>query len=575
MLESSAMTPGIRNFCLSALTASLSLAVFAAWGGEIKGVGVSTGATGTRAEIQLAGSGGFKTLSLANPTRLVVDFPESSGVRGLKLPAAAGLVTSVRTGQPVPGTFRVVFELATPVTPLKPQMQTLGSASTLVIEWPGDPTPAAASAVAAAAPTAAPAPRPLNAQAEAARATAALAASAQRASSVPPPQPSTPPPAPSVPASAMPTVTQAPVPTTIATGVPTPRPATSATTGAPAPTGVAGNTPNRAAGAAAAVPSGAVVAGSSAAAAAILNGGSAPMGATSGNAGAIAPNSASGVVAAAGDDDLPPRPVLPSEASRIKMAPGMRPLVVAIDPGHGGQDPGAMGPTGKREKDVTLAVGRELARQVNATPGMKAYLTRDTDVFIPLPMRAQKARAAKADIFISIHADAAENRSATGSSVYVLSTKGASSQRARWLADKENAADLVGGVRLQQTESTLATVLLDLAQSGHMKASEDAAGHVLGGLKRIGNNHKPQLERANFAVLRTSDMPAMLVETAFISNPDEERRLIDPAYQRRIASAVLDGIDTFFTRQPPPGTLFAARAQAEADAVGTVAGGSR
>ncbi|MBV6807589.1 N-acetylmuramoyl-L-alanine amidase [Xanthomonas euvesicatoria] len=566
------MTPGIRQFCLCALTASLSLAVFAAWGGEIKGVGVSTGATGTRAEIQLAGSGGFKTLSLANPTRLVVDFPESSGVRGLKLPPAAGLVTSVRTGQPVPGTFRVVFELATPVTPLKPQMQTLGSVSTLVIEWPGDPAPAAASAVAAAALTAAPAPRPLNAQAEAARATAALAASAQRASSVPPSQPSTPPPAPSVPASALPTVTQAPVPTTVATGVPTPRPATS---GAPAPTGVAGNAPNRAAGAAANVTSGAVVAGSSASAAAILNGGSAPMGATSGNAAANAPNSASSAVVAAGDDDLPPRPVLPSEASRVKMAPGMRPLIVAIDPGHGGQDPGAMGPTGKREKDVTLAVGRELARQVNATPGMKAYLTRDTDVFIPLPMRAQKARAAKADIFISIHADAAENRSATGSSVYVLSTKGASSQRARWLADKENAADLVGGVRLQQTESTLANVLLDLAQSGHMKASEDAAGHVLGGLKRIGNNHKPQLERANFAVLRTSDMPAMLVETAFISNPDEERRLIDPAYQRKIAGAVLDGIDTFFTRQPPPGTLFAARAQAEADAVGTVAGGSR
>ncbi|MCP3034565.1 MULTISPECIES: N-acetylmuramoyl-L-alanine amidase [Xanthomonas] len=566
------MTPGIRQLCLSTLTASLSLAVFAAWGGEIKGVGVSTGATGTRAEIQLAGSGGFKTLSLANPTRLVVDFPESSGMRGLKLPSAAGLVTSVRTGQPVPGTFRVVFELATPVTPLKPQMQTLGSVSTLVIEWPGDPAPAAASAVAAAALTAAPAPRPLNAQAEAARATAALAASAQRASSVPPSQPSTPPPAPSVPASALPTVTQAPVPTTVATGVPTPRPATS---GAPAPTGVAGNAPNRAAGAAANVTSGAVVAGSSASAAAILNGGSAPMGATSGNAAANAPNSASSAVVAAGDDDLPPRPVLPSEASRVKMAPGMRPLIVAIDPGHGGQDPGAMGPTGKREKDVTLAVGRELARQVNATPGMKAYLTRDTDVFIPLPMRAQKARAAKADIFISIHADAAENRSATGSSVYVLSTKGASSQRARWLADKENAADLVGGVRLQQTESTLANVLLDLAQSGHMKASEDAAGHVLGGLKRIGNNHKPQLERANFAVLRTSDMPAMLVETAFISNPDEERRLIDPAYQRKIAGAVLDGIDTFFTRQPPPGTLFAARAQAEADAVSTVAGGSR
>ncbi len=267
---------------------------------------------------------------------------------------------------------------------------------------------------------------------------------------------------------------------------------------------------------------------------------------------------------------------MPSDASRIKMKAGMRPLVVAIDPGHGGQDPGAIGPSGKREKDVTLAVARELARQVNATPGLKAYLTRDTDVFIPLPMRAKKARAAGADIFISIHADAAENRSASGSSVFVLSTKGASSQRARWLADKENAADLVGGVRLQQTENTLANVLLDLAQSGHMKASEDAAGHVLGGLKAIGNNHKPDLERANFAVLRTSDMPAMLVETAFISNPAEERRLTDPAYQRRLAGAVLDGVNTFFTRQPPPGTLYAARAQAEMDAAaGTVAGGSR
>ncbi|MBB4593246.1 N-acetylmuramoyl-L-alanine amidase [Xanthomonas cannabis] len=530
------MTPGIRQFSRAALTASLSLAVFAAWAGEIKGVGVSTGATGTRAEIQLAGSGGFKTLSLANPNRLVVDFPDSAAARGLKLPPAAGLVTSVRTGQPVPGTFRVVFELSSAVTALKPQMQTLGSASTLVIEWPGDPAPPSAVA-SAPVPAAAPPPRIVDAQAEAARATAALAASAQRASAAPPP-----PPVPVVvPASAMPTVTQAAVPTTVATGVPTPRPGTAA---AAAPT----------------------TAGASAAA--ILNGGGAPMAAAG-----VGP--AAAVPGAATDDDLPPRPVLPSEASRVKMAPGMRPLIVAIDPGHGGQDPGAMGPTGKREKDVTLAVGRELARQINATPGMKAYLTRDTDVFIPLPMRAQKARAAKADIFISIHADAAENRSATGSSVYVLSTKGASSQRARWLADKENAADLVGGVRLQQTESTLANVLLDLAQSGHMKASEDAAGHVLGGLKRIGNNHKPQLERANFAVLRTSDMPAMLVETAFISNPDEERRLIDPAYQRKIAAAVLDGIDTFFTRQPPPGTLFAARAQAEADAVGTVAGGSR
>ena len=242
---------------------------------------------------------------------------------------------------------------------------------------------------------------------------------------------------------------------------------------------------------------------------------------------------------------------------------GMRPLVIAIDAGHGGQDPGALGPTGKREKDVTLAIARELARQVNATPGLKAYLTRDTDVFIPLPRRAQLARQAKADMFISIHADAAENRAARGSSVYVLSLKGASSQRARWLADKENASDLIGGVRLEQTSNTLASVLLDLTQSGHMRASEDAAGHVLDGLKRVGANHKPHIERANFAVLRTSDMPAMLVETAFISNPEEERRLIDPAHQRNLARAVLDGVNTYFTRQPPPGTLYAARADAQ------------
>ncbi|HHW4681267.1 MAG TPA: N-acetylmuramoyl-L-alanine amidase, partial [Xylella taiwanensis] len=272
----------------------------------------------------------------------------------------------------------------------------------------------------------------------------------------------------------------------------------------------------------------------------------------------------------------PVRPVIPGNLAPMKMEAGIRPLIVAIDPGHGGQDSGAVGPSGKLEKNVTLAVGRELARQINATPGMKAYMTRDSDVFIPLPMRAQRARAAKADIFISIHADAADNRAASGSSVYVLSTKGASSQRARWLADKENAADLVGGVRLQKAEPTLANVLLDLAQSGYMKASEDAAEHVLGSLKRVGNSHKPEVEHANFAVLRTSDMPAMLVETAFISNPSEERRLIDPMFQRQLAGAVLDGVMTFFTSQPPPGTLFAVRAQVEPTAAtGSVSNSTR
>lgn len=517
------MRPGNRLIAICAAV-GLGLASVSAWAGEVRQVLLNTGATGTRAEISLVGSGGYKTLSLAGPNRLVVDFPDSSAIRNLKMPAAKGVVTAVRTGQPVPGTFRVVFDLAESVAPFRPQMQREGNESKLVIEWPGDGPAVAAQRPAPTppAPTTAPVPsaaESAQSRTDAARATALLTAQVQQQASA----------------------------TAAAPAAPTPAPST-----APVQVAAAGTT-------ASSTPSSspaAILAGQRTAAVVSTPPATVPT-----------PAPAAPVEA--------PRPAMPSDASRIRMQPGMRHLVVAIDPGHGGQDPGAIGPTGKREKDVTLAVARELARQVNATPGLKAYLTRDSDVFIPLPMRAQKARANKADIFISIHADAAENRSATGSSVYVLSTKGASSQRARWLADKENAADLVGGVRLQQTEGTLANVLLDLAQSGYMKASEDAAGHVLGGLKRIGNNHKPNIERANFAVLRTSDMPAMLVETAFISNPDEERRLIDPAYQRKIAGAVLDGVHTFFSRQPPPGTLYAARAQAEIDAAGTMAGGSK
>lgn len=269
-----------------------------------------------------------------------------------------------------------------------------------------------------------------------------------------------------------------------------------------------------------------------------------------------------------------PAAVQPPVPVPVQPAAAMRPLVIAIDAGHGGQDPGAVGPTGTREKDVTLSIARELGRQIDATPGLRAYLTRDSDVFIPLNQRARLAREAGADMFISIHADAAHNRNAKGSSVYVLSLRGASSQRARWLADKENAADLIGGVRLEETDDTLASVLLDLTQSGQMKASEDAGRHILEGLKRIGNNHKPHIERANFAVLRTSDMPAMLVETAFLSNPEEEKRLINPQFQRTVARAVLDGVNTYFSDQPPPGTLFAARAMAEASGRDATTGGS-
>ncbi|WP_238382958.1 N-acetylmuramoyl-L-alanine amidase [Cognatilysobacter segetis] len=267
--------------------------------------------------------------------------------------------------------------------------------------------------------------------------------------------------------------------------------------------------------------------------------------------------------------------LLPAPAApRVASGRPPRARVIAIDAGHGGQDPGAHGPSGRREKDVTLAIARELARQVNATPGYKAYLTRDSDFFIPLNERARLAKRAGADMFVSIHADAAENPAARGSSVFVLSLKGASSQRARWLADKENAADLIGGVRVEPS-NTLASVLLDLTQSGNLKASEDVAGQVLSGLARLGPNHKSTVERANFAVLRTSDTPAMLVETAFISNPEEEQRLSDPAQQSAIARAVFGGINSYFLRTPPPGTLLAARAEDSVIAGSGRAGGSR
>ncbi|MBW8822734.1 MAG: N-acetylmuramoyl-L-alanine amidase [Xanthomonadales bacterium] len=237
---------------------------------------------------------------------------------------------------------------------------------------------------------------------------------------------------------------------------------------------------------------------------------------------------------------------------------GGRPLLIAIDAGHGGQDTGAHGAAGSLEKNITLQVAKELARQVNATPGMKAYLTRDSDFFIPLVRRYQLARQHKADMFVAIHADAFTDPSASGSSVWVLSRRGQTSQAARWLADQENAADLVGGVRLRDKDNTLASVLLDLSQSATQRASEEIAGQVLRGLADLGKTHRGEIDRANFVVLRSPDVPSMLVETAFISNPGEERKLNNPEYQRELARAVLNGIHTYFRRQPPLGTQYAA-----------------
>jgi N-acetylmuramoyl-L-alanine amidase len=242
------------------------------------------------------------------------------------------------------------------------------------------------------------------------------------------------------------------------------------------------------------------------------------------------------------------------------MLNGQRQVVVAIDAGHGGKDQGAHGPSGTLEKNVTLAVARDLAAQINRQPGMKAVLTRDNDFYIPLKQRYQIAREHNADLFVSIHADAFTSDDARGSSVWVLSPRGKTSEAARWLADRENRADLIGGTTLDDKDDSLAKVLLDLQQGWAMQASDVVAGNVLKALAQLGPTHRGYVERANFVVLRSPDVPSILVETAFISNPAEERRLRDPAHQKKLAEAVMGGVRNYFESTPPPGTWFAAEA---------------
>jgi N-acetylmuramoyl-L-alanine amidase len=231
-----------------------------------------------------------------------------------------------------------------------------------------------------------------------------------------------------------------------------------------------------------------------------------------------------------------------------------RDIVIAIDAGHGGQDSGALGKRGTKEKDVVLAIAKRLAKLVNKEPGMKAYLTRDKDVFITLRQRIKRAHNSGADMFISIHADAFHNPRAKGASVYVLSERGASSEAAQLLADKENAADLAGGISLEDKDDLLASVLLDLSQEGSLVGSVEVANTVLAGLKRVGYVHKKQVESAAFVVLKSPDIPSVLVETAFISNPDEERKLRSTSHQNKLARAMLTGIRNYFLRNPLPGS---------------------
>lgn len=236
---------------------------------------------------------------------------------------------------------------------------------------------------------------------------------------------------------------------------------------------------------------------------------------------------------------------------------GMRDVVIAIDAGHGGEDPGAKGRGGTYEKNVVLSIARKLAVLINKERGMKAVLIRDGDYYLGLRKRMDLARSHRADLFVSIHADSFRDSRARGSSVYTLSKRGASSEAARWLAESENSADLIGGVKLEDKDDVLASVLLDLSQTGTGQASHEVANKILGQLKRVGRTHKRSVQQAGFAVLKSPDVPSILVETAFISNPEEERKLLDPRHQQKVASAIMTGLSSYFRNSPPPGTLMA------------------
>ena len=226
-------------------------------------------------------------------------------------------------------------------------------------------------------------------------------------------------------------------------------------------------------------------------------------------------------------------------------------VIVALDPGHGGEDPGAIGPGGTREKDVVLQIAHRLRDRINQQPNMRAYLTRDADFFVPLHVRVQKAQSVKADLFISLHADAFFTDVPQGASVFALSEKGASSSAARWLANKENSADLVGGINVRAKDAQVQRALFDMSTTAQINDSMKLGSAMLGEIGNVGKLHKPRVEQASFAVLKAPDIPSVLVETAFISNPVEEARLRSEGYQIQLADALMRGISSYFARNPP------------------------
>ena len=262
----------------------------------------------------------------------------------------------------------------------------------------------------------------------------------------------------------------------------------------------------------------------------------------------------------------PPAPAASTASAPITTAAsvnqqqdGERFIIVALDPGHGGEDPGASGPSGTREKDVVLKIAHRLRDRINNTViktkhgnlPMRAYLTRDADYFVPLQQRVEKARRVQADLFISIHADAFQTPDAKGASVFALSDGAASSAAAKWMAKQENRADLIGGLNIKSQDAAVQRALLDMSTTAQIKDSLKLGSAMLGQIKNIGKLHKGRVEQAGFAVLKAPDIPSVLVETAFISNPEEERRLVSPQYQNDLADALMKGIERYFSRNPP------------------------
>ncbi len=257
-------------------------------------------------------------------------------------------------------------------------------------------------------------------------------------------------------------------------------------------------------------------------------------------------------IAAFANKDIPIDKRIPNQKAPTpsEKPQSRRLLTIAIDPGHGGEDPGAIGKRGSREKDIVLSISRKLKAKIEQEPDMRSYLTRDGDYFVPLHTRVNKARRVRADLFVSVHADAFVRPNAKGASVFALSQQGASSTAARWLANKENSADMIGGLNIKTQDHQVAQLLLDMSTSAQIKDSLKLGDAVLKQIGSFAKLHKPHVEQAGFAVLKAPDVPSILIETAFISNPEEEARLNDQDYQEQIASSILNGIKNYFAKNP-------------------------